>query len=273
MHPNHAVISARAILNVEVRGVGAPVVFLHAAVADTRMWSDQMIGVAAQRKAIAYDRRGFGKTRYAQEDHSSVADLIAVLDATAGGRKAVLVGCSQGGRVALDAALAYPTRVSGLVLVAPNVTGAYEPDKSPEILNLLAAQAKAIEDGDIDTVNAIKARLWLDGPLESEGRVSGKPRDLLYEMNSTVLGAPATGSDLDVVQIPPAFDRLGEIKVPVLMIWSELDFPHIKERCQVVANRMSNCAALEIAGSAHLPSLDKPNDLTAAIVHFARCEA
>ena len=273
MHSDHSVISGSAILNVEVRGVGAPVVFLHAAVADARMWSDQMIGVSVQGKAIAYDRRGFGKTRYVQEDHSSVADLIAVLDALADGKKAVLVGCSQGGRVALDAALEHPTRVSGLVLVAPNVTGAYEPEKSPEISSLLAAQAKAIKDGDIDRVNAIKAHLWLDGPLESEGRVSGKARDLLLDMNSIVLRSTAAGNDLDVVQIPPAFDRLAEIKVPTLMIWGELDFPHIKERCQVVARRITNCAALEIAGSAHLPSLDKPNDVTAAIVQFVRCEA
>jgi len=273
MHSNHSVISGRAILNVDVRGGGAPVVFLHAAVADVRMWSDQLIGVAVRNKAIAYDRRGFGKTRYVQEDHSSVADLMAVLDALADGRKAVLVGCSQGGRLALDAALEHPARVSGLVLVAPNVTGAYEPDKSPEISNLLAEQAKAIKDGDIDRVNAIKAHLWLDGPLQSEGRVSGRARDLFLGMNSIVLRAPAAGSDLDVVQIPPAFDRLAELKVPALMIWGELDFPHIKERCQVVANRMTNCAALEIAGSAHLPSLDKPNDVTAAIVQFARGEA
>jgi pimeloyl-ACP methyl ester carboxylesterase len=234
------------------------------------MWSEQMIGVAVQGKAIAYDRRGFGKTRYVAEEYSSVADLIAVLDALADGRRAVLVGCSQGGRVALDAALEHPTRVSGLVLIAPNVTGAYEPDKSPEISNLLAEQAKAIKNGDIDIVNAIKARLWLDGPLESEGRVSGKPRDLLLDMNSIVLRAQATGNDLDVAQISPAFDRLAEIKVPALMIWGALDFPHIKERCQVAANRMSNCATLEIADSAHLPSLDKPNDVTAAIVKFAR---
>ena len=270
MHSNHSVTSGRAILNAEVRGVGPPVVFLHAAVADARMWSEQMIGVAVQGKAIAYDRRGFGKTRYVPEDYSSVADLIAVLDALADGRKALLVGCSQGGRVALDAALEHPTRVSGLVLIAPNVTGAYESDKSPEISNLLAEQAKAIKNGDIDTVNAIKARLWLDGPLESEGRVSGKPRDLLLDMNSIVLRAQPTGNDLDVAQISPAFDRLAEIKVPALMIWGELDFPHIKERCQVVANRMSNCATLEIADSAHLPSLDKPNEVTAAIVKFAR---
>ncbi len=37
---------------------------------------------------------------------SAVADLMAVIDSVAGGAPAVLVGCSQGGRIALDAALA-----------------------------------------------------------------------------------------------------------------------------------------------------------------------
>src|SRR5205814_1594946 len=82
-------------------GVGDPVVFLHAAVCDSRMWRAQLDAVGASNKAIAYDRRGFGETHAAKEDFSSVADLLAVIDAVGNGAPAILVGCSQGGRVAL----------------------------------------------------------------------------------------------------------------------------------------------------------------------------
>lgn len=268
MIETHTVNSGRAALHAEIRGEGLPVVFLHAAVADTRMWSDQMAAIGSEGKAIAYDRRGFGKTKAEPEDYSSVGDLMTLLDEVGDGKRAILVGCSQGGRVVLDAALEHPTRVSGLILVAPNVTGAPEPKPSPEISQLLAEQAEATKGGDIDRINAVKARLWLDGPLQTEGRVSGRARELLIEMNSIVLGAPPVGTDLDVTTISPAFDRLSEINVPSMMIWGDMDFPHIKERCRIVADRITNCTSIELTGSAHLPSLDKSNELTAALLEF-----
>jgi pimeloyl-ACP methyl ester carboxylesterase len=53
----HRIASDRAVLSVEVVGNGDPVVFLHARVADSRMWRAQLDAIGAN-KAIAYDRRG-----------------------------------------------------------------------------------------------------------------------------------------------------------------------------------------------------------------------
>lgn len=264
----HSVKSGLATLNAESIGDGTPIVFLHAAVADTRMWSEQMEQVGLKNRAIAYDRRGFGKTSAAPEDYSSVADLLALLDSLGEQEPAILVGCSQGGRVALDVALEHPSKIAGLVLVAPNVSGAPDPKLSPAISHLLSQQAAAIQEGDIDQINKIKARLWLDGPLEAEGRVSGQTRDLLIDMNSRVLQAPSVGNDLDISHIAPSFNRLSELKMPSLMIWGDLDFPHIKDRCQAAAQRIANCSSVELSGSAHLPSLDNSNAFTAALIEF-----
>ena len=81
MISNHRIASGRAALAAEVVGRGDPVVFLHANVADSRMWRAQLDSVGATNKAIAYDRRGFGETRAEREDFSAIADLMAVLDA------------------------------------------------------------------------------------------------------------------------------------------------------------------------------------------------
>lgn len=266
------VASGRATLAAEVSGSGNPVVFLHAAVADTRMWSAQMAGVSASHKAIAYDRRGFGKTRYQEEDFSSVADLIALLDAVADGKPAILVGCSQGGRIVLDAALEHPSRVSGLFLIAPNVPGAPEPANPPEIESLLEQQKEIVETGNVDQINAIKARIWLDGPLVPEGCVTGAARQLLLDMNAIVLRSPPTGTDVDVSGITPAFHRLEEITIPSLMIWGDLEFPHIQERCSLVADKLVNGSSRVLTGTAHLPSLDRPDDVTSLLTAFIdRC--
>ncbi len=269
MPSNHRIASGRATLAAEVVGSGDPVVFLHASVCDSRMWRAQLDGVGANHKAIAYDRRGFGKTRAEKEDFSAVADLMAVIDATANGTPAILVGCSQGGRIALDAALWHPSCVRALVLIAPTVSGAPEAIYPPEIKGLLARLKEAEAAGDLDQVNAIKARLWVDGPLEPEGRVVGQARRLFLDMNAIALRSPPTGSDLDVA---PAFHRLGEISVPSLVIWGDLDFPHIQERSRHIATVMSNGSGHALTGAAHLPSLEQPADITGLLAGFIdRC--
>lgn len=93
----HYVTSGRARLATEIVGSGTAIVFLHANVCDRRMWRDQLNGLGATHKAVAYDRRGFGETQAELEDFSALADLVAVLDATADGKRAVLVGCSSAG--------------------------------------------------------------------------------------------------------------------------------------------------------------------------------
>jgi pimeloyl-ACP methyl ester carboxylesterase len=137
MSSNLQIPSGQASLAATVVGHGDPVVFLHAAVCDSRMWRAQLDAVGTSHKAIAYDRRGFGETRAEKEDFSAVADLLAVIDAAANGAPAILVGCSQGGRVALDTALLHPSYVRALVLIAPGVSGAPEPIYPPGIERLM----------------------------------------------------------------------------------------------------------------------------------------
>ena len=83
-----------AALAGESVGSGDPVAFLHAGVCGSRMWGAQPDGVGASCKAIAYDRRGCGRTRAEAESFSAVADLMSVLSATADAASAILVGCS-----------------------------------------------------------------------------------------------------------------------------------------------------------------------------------
>jgi pimeloyl-ACP methyl ester carboxylesterase len=258
-------MSGRATLAVRVAGSGDPVVFLHAAVCDSRMWRAQLDAVGAGHKVIAYDRRGFGETRSEREDFSAVADLMAVLDAAADGRPAILVACSQGGRIALDAALRHPSRVRGLFLIAPGVSGAPEAVYPPAVADLMAGLTEAQQAGDLDRVNAIKARLFLDGPLAPEGRVSDPVRQLFLDMNGIALRAPPPGADLDCGH---AYRRLGEIAAPARVIWGDLEFPHIQQRSRHIGSTLPNGAGQMLAGTAHLPSLDRPADITALLTEF-----
>jgi len=264
--PTFTLSSGRAGLWVETQGEGDPVVMLHAGVADRRMWHEQMTALAPNFQAVAYDRRGFGRTAHADEDYSNVADLRAVLDVVAPLRPAILVGCSQGGRISIDAALALPGRVRALVLVAPGITGAPHVTTFPPAIQALIDQLDQADAAcDNDRINALEAHAWLDGPAEQRGRVGGAARELFLDMNGISLRAEKRGKEIEP---PAAFQRLGEISVPVLVVWGDLDFPHLIENCRHLTATIKNAQAFVLAGTAHLPNLEQPMQFNRKLVEF-----
>ncbi|SDR55079.1 Pimeloyl-ACP methyl ester carboxylesterase [Paraburkholderia fungorum] len=259
------ITSGRANLATDVIGSGEPIVFLHARVADRRMWGHQMLDIGTGHQAIAYDRRGFGGTVAEAEDHSAVEDLITVLESVAGGAPAILVACSQGGGIALDATLRYPACVRGLVLIAPNVTGAPKMTHAGRVEDLVTRLAVAEAQNDTEEAIAIRTTLWLDGPFQSEGRVTGEARRLFNEMNAVALGLRSPGTNTDA---PIAYGRLGELSVPTLVMCGHLDLPGIQEQSRYVAASVARGTFHQISSTAHLPSLERPQEVTSVIAGF-----
>jgi pimeloyl-ACP methyl ester carboxylesterase len=246
-------------------GTATPVLFLHANVADRRMWQGQWDWLASSHPVISYDRRGFGESHtLSPTPHSHVADLWKVMDSL-GYDRAVLVGCSMGGRVAIDAALAQPDRVSGLVVVAPGVSGAPAPQHCDSVNAQMDAISAAAHQGDLDTKNELQARLWLDGPLSPPGRVGGAIRQLFLSMNGTALRAAHPGV---ASEEPSAWEQLEAIKAPTLVMWGDLDLPHLQERCKLLAQRIPAAQSMVLRATAHLPALEDPKQFNAALGRY-----
>ncbi len=242
-----------------------PLVMLHAGVTDSRLWDGVSAAAAGWRPALRMDRRGFGLTRvHDARPHRLIDDLRAVLD-TLSLDRVDLLGCSQGGRVAIDFALAWPERVAGLALVAPAVGGAPEQALDPASQALADAIAAAEEAGDLEQVNCLEARLWLDGPGQSEGRVGGAARALFLDMNRRALAAAPAGEQ---VLPPPAWPQLERLALPgraLHLWWGTLDLPKLQQRCALIAARLPGLQAQALPGLAHLPSLEAPQRFNALL--------
>lgn len=249
----------------ESAGSGPSIVFLHAGVADRRMWRTEMERLEPDHRVIAYDRRGFGDTSATTQPFSHVDDLESVLDQL-GCETAVLVGCSQGGRISIDFALVHPERVAALVLVAPAVSGAVSPATyPPAIAQHIEDLEHAEEDHDFDRINALEAWLWLDGPTSPESRVEGPARELFLTMNGVALHHPEIG---DERRPPAAMPRLGQLAMPTLVVWGDLDFEHIQRRSAEIAATAPKGEAFLMAGTAHLPNLEQPDVFNARLRQF-----
>ncbi len=245
-----------ALIRGEADGLGVPVVFLHAGVADRRMWNSQMQLLAAEGyHVISYDRRGFGETESPDVPFNHVVDLEAVLDQL-GINAAIFVGASMGGGLAIDFSLEHPHRVIALVLVGTALTGAEPTEMPEEAADLDDALTYADERGKLDRVNELEAHIWLDGPLSEAGRVGGPVRELFLEMNGANLRHPKLTQE----ETPEdATSMVGAITVPVLLLVGELDLPDIKARHEELSEQLENAFAMVLEDTAHLPSLERPD--------------
>ncbi|MDH4168041.1 MAG: alpha/beta hydrolase [Acidimicrobiia bacterium] len=250
-------------------GDRSPIVALHPGVGDRRIWQwCAPVWAEAGFRVVAYDRRGFGATRYLTEPHDDLADLLAVTEANAA-RPAVVVGNSRGGGLALDLALRHPAHVAGLVLIAPSPSGF--PDDDWATIPAEADQDELLEQaeasGDLDLVNHLEVRYWLDGVEQPEGRVAGSPRDLLIEMNGLALRAMPVG---DAADHPSVWPRLAQIAIPTLVVVGAHDLPGIADLCGQLVETLPDARLSTIAHSAHCPSLDQPDELNRLVLDFVR---
>src|SRR5436853_7059761 len=86
-------------LHYESVGSGEPLVLIHAAVADARMWDAQIAPFAQRYQVIRYDAQGFGQSPAAVEPATRADDLYELLR-TLGIERAHLIGVSNGGATA-----------------------------------------------------------------------------------------------------------------------------------------------------------------------------
>jgi pimeloyl-ACP methyl ester carboxylesterase len=228
------------------------VLLVHAGVTDQRSWAHVVEALPGQR-CLTYDARGYGRTTYdAQDGWSPVDDALAVLDAYGVGA-AVVVGCSMGGRTALDLTLAHPDRVRGLVLIGTAVTGEAARDHlEPGLEDLERRYDAAYEVKDLDALNALEAEIWLDGPLHA-GRVTGPARELFLEMNRIALEAPEPGEQR---QEADAWTTCGSVGVPTLVLVGEHDLAHIHGNAAHLAATIPGARLVDLPGVAHVPHLE-----------------
>lgn len=251
-----------ARIHYERAGAGLPVVFLHAGVADGRMWEPQVSAFAEHFDVIRPDTRGFGKSELPPKRWSPVADLLGLMDELR--LKPVhLVGCSMGAAIAVDFALEHAERVSKLVLVGPAVSGANFGEKYAELWTEVRA---ADEAKDMDAVNRAEMHLWLDGQ-RPHGYVKEPLRQLFLEMNGANFDSDFNSAPNDELE-PPAVKRLHEITAPTLVVLGDEDLPPIIDAVELLTEKVPHARNAVIHDAAHLPNLEHPAEFNRLVLDF-----
>jgi len=240
------------------------VLFVHAGVATRAMWDPQFDALAADRRVVRYDTRGYGESPGEAVAYSEVDDLLRVLDA-AEVERAVLVGASRGGRFALDAALAHPDRVCGLVLIGADPSGMTDDDidytENERELERAMDAAEAAED--VDALVRIEVQLWDLGPERDSDEVDPAFLERAIELNVGAAHWDFAGEATPPEH--PAIDRLGEIAVPTLVVIGDHDVSDAKVAAELLTAGIPGAQQERFPDSAHLPSVEHPERFTSLL--------
>jgi pimeloyl-ACP methyl ester carboxylesterase len=249
-------------------GAGPPIVLLHAGVADLRAWDDVVPPlVAAGYRAVRFDGRGYGQSTTEDVEFSPRAEVLAVMDALGIGR-AVLVGNSRGGALALDTAIEFPTHIVAVVGVASGVRG-FDGGGTPAEQQIFEAYEKVdtAEPFDAAALTEFEVGVWGDGPGQPAGRAAASVRERLYEMDLP-LNDPASVKGREIPLDPPANDRLAELRCPVLMAAGTLDFSDTVKTAEHLVAEVPGARLLVWEDVAHMIGMEQPDRLATAIVEF-----
>ena len=161
--------------------------------------------------------------------------------------------------------------MASLVLIAPGLPGW---DWSEQTRAGWAAEAAAYERGDDAAAAEASLRLWVDGPgrtaddVDEAIRVDVRAMVLRsYELERR---AAEPGTTEAPVLDPPVAARLGEIRCPTLVMVGEEDVPDMQAIAAHVARSIDGARLVTVPRAAHLPSLERSDEVDAHLLAFLR---
>jgi pimeloyl-ACP methyl ester carboxylesterase len=250
----------------ETAGKGIPLMMIHAGVADSRQWDNEFEYFSQSNQVIRYDMRGYGKSEPVDGEFSHMSDLVTLLNALEIHEPLVMMGCSMGGGLAMDFALTHPSRAKALIMVDAGPSGLELDVPTP---SKFADAAKAFEAGNLDLVAELETQIWFDGMDRMPEQVNPAMRKLLYEMDRLALSyeVKQLGQRQPNTQIP-AFDRLGDLNIPVLVIVGAHDTAYMLAAADYMTDKIQSARKVIIEDAAHLPNMDQPQEFQGIVKDF-----
>ena len=250
----------------EVAGNGRPFVMIHAGVADSRQWNNEFAHFADTCRVLRYDLRGYGRSPPAPGEFRHIADLEALSGHLAIDSPAILMGCSMGGTLAMDFALAHPSHVSALIVVGSGPSGLKLDVPQPE---KFAEVERAFEAGDMGRVAELEVQIWFDGIGREPGQVDQAMRRLALDMNRIALTNESKNMGKRLPDaVTPAAERLNRLDLPVLVVVGRHDIPYILAAADYMEAQIPGAQKVEIEDAAHLANMDQPAIFRRAVESF-----
>ena len=242
----------------ERRGHGLPLVLIHGYPLDHTTWNDVSHLLENEFDLILPDLRGLGessevKSVYTVSDMASdIAGLLDYLKI----EKAVVVGHSMGGYVALAFARDYSQYLSGLGMISSQALA-----DSPERKEGRYKSAADVAEKGVSQVAESMAP-----KLSTNEHVQAFVRDLIKQQKA----AGVIGSLKAMAERPDSIDLLKVIKTPVIIIHGDADALISVERGREMKETARGAYYFELPGLGHMPMMENPQAVADALKSFVK---
>ena len=260
---------------------GTGFVLLHGFGSQTMSWRHLMPTLAGAGPVLAFDRPAFGLTERPMPGDwprganpytaaSQVGLTIALMDAY-GLDRAILVGHSAGGSLALEVALAHPERVAGLVLVSPAVVRG---GGAPAWSRLL------LQTPQMSRVGPLAMRQLGGQPGEDFLRSAYADPSRLDPVDVAAYRLALRANDWDralweltkASREPQLLEHLGSVEVPVLVVSGAEDRIVPFEQSQQVAARLPRSTLASVPDCGHVAHEECPGPTSDAVATWLAAE-
>jgi pimeloyl-ACP methyl ester carboxylesterase len=246
-------------------GEGPPLVLVHGAAVDSRMWRPQLAALADEFTVVAWDEPGAGRSSNVPADFA-LADyagcLAAFIDALALG-PAHVAGLSWGGTVALELYRHRPELVASLLLV-DTYAGWKGSLPEEEVQARIEGVRQMLAAADHLFDPTLPGLFAGDPPAEVVPLMEAMAADVRPGSMRTALFVMAEADQRDL---------LPRIAVPTLLIWGELDARSPLSVAHQFEDAVPDAKLVVIPGAGHVSNLERPELFNDAVREFCRAHA
>ncbi len=230
---------------------GAPDVVLHHPLAtDLTSWDALAMALSGRYRVLRFDARGHGKTEVtagAYDFEMLTGDTIALMDHL-GIKRASFIGLSMGGMVGQHLGIAHADRLERLVLVSTAAE--------------MASLGRQIWDDRIRFATEKGMAAVADGAMArwvTAANMQSRP-ELIRYLRTMILGTPVPGyvGWCHAISGHDVRARLGEIKVPTLVVVGSHDPATPPAAARMIAEGIPGARFVEIPATSHMLQLENP---------------
>jgi 3-oxoadipate enol-lactonase len=243
------------------KGAGTALVLLHAFPLHRKSWRLQVDGLSKELRVIAPDLRGFGEDKTPGPfSITDLADDVKQFADKLGLSKFVLCGLSMGGYIAQAFAAKYPQALLGLILMDTKADADTAEGKAGR--DKLIATAK--EKGITAVADAMLPKLVPENLVKTHHPVVAELRQMIL--------ANSAGACINALTAmrdrPDRNSDMANLKLPAIVIHGNQDAIIPLDVAEKLSKSLPYGSLHVVKGAGHIPSMEKPDDVNAAINAF-----
>jgi pimeloyl-ACP methyl ester carboxylesterase len=246
------------------RGVGPPLVLVHAFPLDRRMWDAQAEALSATHRVLTPDVFGFGGSGLPAGGWTvdSMADTLADWLTALGVEQVVIGGLSMGGYITLAFARRHANRVSGLILADTRA----DADTAEAKANREKTITMVEEKGSAALIEQMLPKMVCDATRTNKPNVIEAVRSL-----ATAQTVPGVTAALRALRDrPDSTPDLDGYRFPVLVVVGRDDAITPPELSKAMVAKLPTATYEVLPDAGHLANLETPAEFTAAVRRWLR---